>query len=277
MQKIFVANLVLLSSFVLSVPTAAQDTPPAKEKAASPFEDAKKAEGPPRVPAKHQIKFAEPLEDKTLEERLEAKGSYQAEEATLKSFAEALETALDTSVVLATKKLEEAAINTETPVTYKLKNVRIKTALKVILGECGLTYVIEDNVLLITTPEDASAQLVTRVYDCGPLLKMPSPVRIIRYKRPFVVTSGTPRVLEEIKPTEPSGPDGGYNIDDLVEVISIAVEPDSWDDVGGAGSISDFKGLVIVNQTRETHEKVENLLNMLHQAGGLEEKVKVSR
>jgi hypothetical protein len=73
-------------------------------------------------PAKHRIELAEPLAvDKSLEERLEAKGSFQAEEATLKSFAAALEGTLDTSVVLMTKKLEEAAINTDTPLSYKLK------------------------------------------------------------------------------------------------------------------------------------------------------------
>ena len=81
----------------------------------------------------------------------------------------------------------------------------------------------------------------------------------------------------EEKKKEEIGPDGNYEIDDLIDVITASVMPDSWDEVGGPGSISDFKGLVTVSQTQDVHEQVENLLNMLHKASGLEEKVKVSR
>jgi general secretion pathway protein D len=281
MQKVLVASLVSLSVLVFSWQGAAQEAPPAKEKAASPFENPKEVEDAPRTPAKHQIELAEPLAaDKTLEERLETKASFHAEEAPLKSFAEALEAALDTSVVLATKKLEEAAINTETPVTYKLKNVRIKTALKVILGDLGLAYVTEDNVLIITTPEDAGSQLTTRVYDCRDLMKLASPIKKVRQPkqmdhRPEIGTAALPAKAPENK--EEAGADGGYNVADLIEVITTTVSPDSWDDVGGPGSVQDFKGLVTISQTQEVHDGVEQLLNMLHKAGGLEEKVKVSR
>ncbi len=60
-------------------------------------------------------------------------------------------------------------------------------------------------------------------------------------------------------------------------VVTTTVAPDSWDDVGGPGSIADFKGLMTISQTQQVHEDIEKLLNMLHKAGGLEEKVKVSR
>src|SRR5258706_6485310 len=153
MQRIFVAGVVSLIVFGLSWPAAAQEAPPAKEKAPSPFEEGKSDDVVAKRPVGHLIELAEPLKaDSSVEERLEAKASFQDEEATLLSFTDALEKALDTPVVLSNKKLEEAAINLETPISYRLKNVKVQTALNVILPELGLTYVLHDNVIQITTP-----------------------------------------------------------------------------------------------------------------------------
>lgn len=274
------AALLLCGWEVSSV--CGQEIPATKDKKdqdASPFD-----ETPAKVVARgearrspHQIELSEPLDTtQTLEERLTAKATMQADEATVKSFAEALGTALDTSVVLATKKLEEAAINLETPMTYKLRNVRLQTGLKLILGELGLTYVTRDDVIVITTPEDVVSQLVTCVYDCRDLVKLPSPIRRTKRIPPGAPGNELP-VKEEDNPKEDAGPDGGYTINDLIDVITSTIAPDSWDEVGGPGSIADFKGLVTVNGAQDVHEQIERLLNMLHQAGGLEERVKVSR
>ncbi len=62
----------------------------------------------------------------------------------------------------------------------------------------------------------------------------------------------------------------------LIRLITITVRPDSWDEVGGPGTVAEYKGLVTISQTREVHEQVERLLNMLHRAAGLkEQRVKV--
>lgn len=73
-------------------------------------------------------------------------------------------------VVLATKKLEEAAINLDTPVTKTLKGISLRSGLRLLLGDLGLTYVVRDEVLQITTPDDASSQLITKVYPVGDLV-----------------------------------------------------------------------------------------------------------
>jgi len=120
----------------------------------------------------------------------------------------------------------------------------------------------------------------TRVYDCRDLMKLPSPIRKVKQAElakpgSGIATVGLPAKAPDKK--DETGAEGGYDISDLMNVISTTVIPDSWDNVGGPGSISDFKGLVTVNQTQEVHAQVEKLLNLLHKAGGLEEKVKVSR
>ena len=64
--------------------------------------------------------------------------------------------------------------------------------------------------------------------------------------------------------------------DNLIEVITTTVNPDTWDEVGGPGTIAEYKGLLLVTQTGDIHHEVERLLNMLHQAAGIkEQRVKV--
>ena len=50
-------------------------------------------------------------------------------------------------------------IGTDTPVTKNLKGITLRSALRLMLRELSLTYIIKDEVLLITTPEEAESQL----------------------------------------------------------------------------------------------------------------------
>src|SRR4029078_11048296 len=73
-------------------------------------------------------------------------------------------------IVLSQKKLEEASVSLDTPVTKTLRGVTLRSALRLILKDLELTYVIRDEVLQITTPEDAESQLITKVYPVGDLV-----------------------------------------------------------------------------------------------------------
>ena len=53
------------------------------------------------------------------------------------------------------KAMEEAAIDTGTAVTCNIKGTTLRSALRLILREQGLTYVIANEVLYITTTEAA--------------------------------------------------------------------------------------------------------------------------
>ena len=62
------------------------------------------------------------------------------------------------------KALGDVGIGTNTPVTKNIKGVTLRTALQLILRELGLTYVVKDEMLLVTTPEEAESELTTVVY-----------------------------------------------------------------------------------------------------------------
>ncbi|HTU26701.1 MAG TPA: hypothetical protein VMF30_14935 [Pirellulales bacterium] len=77
-------------------------------------------------------------------------------------------------IQLDTKVLEEASIGIDTPVTRSLSGITLRSALRLMLGALDLTYVIKDEVLLITTPDKANNELQTKVYPVADLV-MPIP------------------------------------------------------------------------------------------------------
>ncbi|MCR4415824.1 MAG: hypothetical protein NUV77_25700, partial [Thermoguttaceae bacterium] len=68
------------------------------------------------------------------------------------------------------KALEDAGVGTDTAITRNLQGVSLRSALRLMLRDLNLTYVIQNEVLLITTPEDAGTRLSTRVYPVADLV-----------------------------------------------------------------------------------------------------------
>jgi hypothetical protein len=77
----------------------------------------------------------------------------------------------DLQVFIDSKVLSDAGIDPSTlPITSSLKGVSLRSALRLILSAQGLTYYIKDEVLKITTKEQADSELVTKVYPVGDLV-----------------------------------------------------------------------------------------------------------
>ncbi len=73
-------------------------------------------------------------------------------------------------IQLDNKAMDESGIGTDTPVTKSLKGVNLKAALRLLLHELNMTYVVENDVLLLTTNEAAETKLATRIYPVGDIL-----------------------------------------------------------------------------------------------------------
>ena len=54
----------------------------------------------------------------------------------------------------------------------------------------------------------------------------------------------------------------------LIQVITGTIEPENWSDVSGSpvGTIQSINGLIVINHTREVHDQVKNLLQLLRDA-----------
>jgi hypothetical protein len=68
------------------------------------------------------------------------------------------------------KALDEAGLDLDTPVTKNISGVSLRSALRLLLGEIDLTYLIKDEVMLITTKEKAAENMVIKVYPVADLV-----------------------------------------------------------------------------------------------------------
>jgi len=127
----------------------------------------------------------------------------------------------------------------EMPVTVKVRDVSLRSALDFTLAPLGLYVAIENEMLMITTHEQA--------------------VEVRMYPVPDLV------------PTAPSAEGGhlpGKSADKLIEAIVDTVDPDTWETVGGPGTIRVYGRTLAVNQTDITHARVVGFLTALRQAEG---------
>ncbi|HEY2412930.1 MAG TPA: hypothetical protein VGI40_11840 [Pirellulaceae bacterium] len=173
-------------------------------------------------------------------------------EAPLKDVVQRLSDVVGVPFVLSLKKLEEASVSADTPMTKSLQGLTLRSVLRLILKDLELTYVIRDEVIQITTPEDAESQLITRIYRCRDLID-------------WAAGRGPQAVGDQAKERGLSSLDDKRAIV-LMETITSAIKPDSWDDVGGPGSIDNFYGVLVVSQTQEVHSQIDDFLSELRLA-----------
>jgi hypothetical protein len=108
------------------------------------------------------------------EERIQAALSETTEvefvDTSLKDAMEFVADLHDITIILNETALSEEGIASDEPITQVLSGISLRSTLKIILEPLGLTYVIEDEVMKITTEIDAEEQLSTRVYPVGDLV-----------------------------------------------------------------------------------------------------------
>jgi hypothetical protein len=179
-----------------------------------------------------------------LELALMQRGSLDIAEAPLSEVVGKLSAQFYVPIVLAAKKLEEAGVNVDTPVTRQIDALPLESMLGLILDELELDFTIRNGAILITTPEDLEAHPDMRVY----------PVRDLV----------TVRVPDEKGAGDRFVPD----YDSLIDLITTSVAPESWADVGGPGSIKEFDNscVLVVSQSRRVHREIEELLATLRRA-----------
>lgn len=137
-------------------------------------------------------------------------------------------------IIIETKALEDAAvISSEIRVSVGLAGISLRSLLKILLAPEGLTYVIEDDVMKITTTEEAGSKLSTRVYPVTDLL----------------------------------GPDKDFQ--PLIETIQKTVPSTEWEETDGTGGTitpNDASKSLVVKQTFGAHSGILDLLRNLRAA-----------
>ena len=106
-----------------------------------------------------------------------------------------------------------------------LSGASLAHAIDLLLSPHGLAYYVKNDVLNITTVQDAAKQLETRVYN-----------------------------VRSLKVTDPEA---------LADVLIHTTGDQSWREFGGQSNLSFFNGSIVVKQNQQTHVEIERVLNQL--------------
>ena len=122
-----------------------------------------------RKPTPVHLKTVSPGEAKIRQE-LKANTSIDFSLTPLSDVVDYLKDLHGIEIQLDSRSLDDAGVPSDVLITRKVKDVSLRSALRLILEALDLTYLIEDDVLLITTPDRASHEFVIRAYPVGDLL-----------------------------------------------------------------------------------------------------------
>jgi len=168
------------------------------------------------------------------------------------------------NIVLDTKALTDENITSASPVDLHVTNLRLKSALRLILRPLGLTYKAEDEVLLITNPQSSMTSTYAKTYYVGDLVMPPgnkaadAPFGIAgMYQSPSSgrnPNEGSPQAMQmgngiSSMAPHPNGAEGTVgratkgdrpqiDLAPIVQLISTSIAPGTWrvfDGTGGPG------------------------------------------
>ena len=140
------------------------------------------------------------------------------------------------NMVIDAPGLEEEGVTTNTETTIHLKKVTLRSALRVLLNDLNLGWTIENEALTITSKTRLEGKLITQAYQ---VMKLAGPENSKEQKE--------------------------QQLERLVELITATVAPDTWEELGGPGSIRTFPGgaSLVIRQTEGVHSQIQVLLQSL--------------
>jgi hypothetical protein len=165
----------------------------------------------------------------------------QAVDMPLTSFAEKVHKQTGLLLLIDTRALDDVGIGTDVPVSIDVRNVSLGSALRTVLRDFELTLLIRDEVVWITSPEESEAYLATKLY----------PVRDL-----VTLDGHLPAKFAHLVS------------DELLELVTTTIAPESWADVGGPGSIELVANqwALAVAQTDDVHARLTQQMQRIRRA-----------
>jgi type II secretory pathway component GspD/PulD (secretin) len=222
--------------------------------------------------------------------------SMDFKDTPLKQILDDLQGLTGINIVTDVPALNDAGVSLDTQITMRLDGIALKSALNLLLHQVHLTYVVQDEVLNITTDEHARGKMITRIH---PVLDLVTPIpnsdgASAPSALKTAMAGGEPALkLAGIGPTQslhtlPGGMDttqtggtsptgaittnnkdkdkGASGLEDtLMHLIINTIRPESWAQMGGHGTIEFYPlgQALVINQTPDIQEQIAELLQAL--------------
>ncbi len=185
-------------------------------------------------------------QERAMIRSLETKIDANYKSSRFQTVIEHIATSINRTIIVDAAALTEVGVTYDSPINFTVREpVMTRTALRSILASVNLTYVVRDNIIHVTTPLKTKELMTTKVYYLGDLIVGAGPY------------GGTPTIgmaNDQIQTVN--------NITALVEMITGAIDPLSWEKRGGQGHLGvNLPTLSLtVRQSQEVHAMLRSSL-----------------
>src|SRR5439155_12264448 len=129
--------------------------------------------------------------EKDIQSRLFKTVDLNFKDVPLKTAIEHLRSVTGINIVADLGTLQAESVSLEQPITLRVDNISLKSALNLMLSQVHLTHLTQDEVLLVTTDKGARGKQVQKVYSVADL--------VIPFDDYMIPTSGSlPQTLERL-------------------------------------------------------------------------------
>ena len=180
------------------------------------------------------------------------------------------------NVVVRWQMLEDSGVERDKPITIKMKNLRLSQVLWMVMNEAAgsdlrLAYRASGSMLILSTEEDLAKEVVIKVYDVADLLTSAPRFNNAATMDPSQALNqmgqggggggggGGSQLFQnnnQQQQNESNAQGTGTDIEQLIELITQTVEPDSWAANGGLGQIYAFQKSLVVSNSLLVHQKI---------------------
>ena len=266
--------------------------------------------------------------EQAIQEALKTKVDVKFQNQPLSEVVETLGRMAGVNVYLDPNGLHAEGVTTDEPISISLTEpISLRSAFNLILEPLHLSYVIQNEVLRITSEQTRESNTFVRVYNVADLvipipnfmpsynIGLPGALREAMNATGLVRPSGgfepvpltlasadaspasptSASVLAQIssagmlpsassRSSMPSGLiPGGMggatmaDFDTLINLITTTIAPQTWETLGGPGSIEGFPTnlSLVISQTQEVHEQIADLLDQLRRLQDLQVTIEV--
>jgi hypothetical protein len=187
-----------------------------------------------------------PLGDKEILAVLEEPFVYDSkDEMTLGKALRHIHETAKLEIFIDHRALKEVNVSVDSSVKFRLPfPLSLRDALDYLLKQHGLTWIVKNEMLTITTPKKAKGEWYSRTYYVGDLLQTTPPIKL--------------------PPTDP------VDFAPIIDYIQTMVTPESWKE--GGGSIQEYYPnlSLVIRQCEEEHDQIVELLSRLRKSKDLQ-------
>lgn len=185
-------------------------------------------------------------------------------------------------ILLDKKGLQDLGIAVDMPIRLETKDLSLKQTLDLLSQQYELSWYVVGGLIMVTSHEEGEQELEIRIYPVRDLvwhgLDIRDPklrMQLRQHTDPLWKYLGNSLGRPNLGTTAlPQMPD----FDNLTNSITTSIYPSSWEQLGGPGSIVNYPmcDCLVVQQTREVHDKVAELLEQIRSQQRDVDKAKLS-